>query len=138
MHGKEGLLKKMLEKGGKSQIQVSSAGTAAIEGFVPTANTVVVMHREGVDVSVYRTRRITPDKINKADLILAMENVHIEEVLNMVPDAQAKTHLLRKYAKVKDEPGGIEVPDPIGRPLEIYERILTMIRKSVEELVKGL
>jgi protein-tyrosine-phosphatase len=134
----EGLLKKMLEESGKKQIQVSSAGTAAIEGFVPTANSVVVMHKEGVDVSGYRTSRLTPDKINRADLILAMESIHIEEILNMVPDAQAKTHLLRKYAKVKDEPGGIEVPDPIGRPLEIYERVLTMIRKSIEELVKGL
>lgn len=134
----EGLLKKKLQEMERKEIEVFSAGTHAVGGFVPTDNTISVMKDEGVDVSGYKTSRLTPDKIQKADLILAMELFHIESILNMAPDAEAKTYLLRKYARVKNEPGGIEVMDPIGRPPEIYERVSTMIKRSIEELVKTL
>jgi len=134
----EGLLRKKLEEMGRKDIEVFSAGTCAVGGFVPTDNTIFVMKEEGVDVSGYKTSRLTPDKIQKADLILAMELIHLEEILNMAPDVAVKTHLLRKYARVKNEPGGVEVMDPIGRPLEIYERVSTMIKRSIEELAKAL
>ncbi|MFH1752575.1 MAG: low molecular weight protein arginine phosphatase [Candidatus Omnitrophota bacterium] len=134
----EGLLRKKLEELGRSDIEVSSAGTCAVGGFVPTAMTVSAMKEEGVDVSGYKTTRLTPDKIYNADLILAMETRHVDAILNLDPNADGKTYLLRRYARVKNEPGGVEVMDPIGRPLEIYERVLTMIKKSIEELVKLL
>ncbi len=134
----EGLLRKKLEEMGRKEVEVFSAGTRAIGGFVPTDNTISVMRKEGVDVSGYKTSRLTPDKIQKADLILAMEQIHVEDILNMAPSAEVKTYLLRKYARAKSELGGIEVMDPIGRPLEIYERVSAMIKRSIEELAKTL
>ncbi|MDB4349403.1 low molecular weight protein arginine phosphatase [Omnitrophica bacterium] len=134
----EGLLKKLLSEKRREDIQIFSAGISTIEGFPPTDKTIIVMKKEDVDVSSHKTSKLTPDVIRRADLILVMESIHKDEVLNLAPDAEDRTYLLREYTKIKDDPRSLAVPDPIGRPLEVYERILAIIKKSIEELVKKI
>lgn len=134
----EGFLKNKLEEKGRKDVTVSSAGTIAIDGFIPTDRTILVMKKEGIDVSVFRTSKLTAGLMRAADLILVMEHMHRSEVLNLLPDAASKTHLLRQYTDIKGKEEDFTVPDPIGRPLEVYERVLGMIKKSIEELVKEL
>jgi len=134
----EGLLRKMLKDKKKDDIQISSAGILAIDGFSPTDKTIEVMKKEGIDISGYETNKLTKKIIEEADLVLAMENIHKDEVLSLVPQAKEKTHLLRKYANKKNDPSYLDIQDPMGRPLEIYERILSTIKDSIKELVKEL
>ena len=91
----EGLLKKMLKDAGKGKISVSSAGISAIDGFAPTDKTVAVMAKEDIDMSGHRTSRLTPQMITDSDLILAMDNMHKDEILEMVPHAKDKVYLWR-------------------------------------------
>ena len=136
----EGLLKKMLDDKGKSGIEVSSAGVFAMEGFSPSDNTVTVMNNIGADVTGYKSARLTPALIQKADLILVMEYMHREEVLNLAPGAKDKVHLLGEYAK-KDKRkilSSSTIPDPMGKPLEVYERVLKMIEELLKVLVERL
>ena len=134
----EALLKKILNDRGKEDIKVSSAGISAIGGFTPTENTIKVLKQQGIDASGYKTAKLTPDVIKSADLILAMENLHKAKVLTYVPDAKAKTYLLREYVNNKRFPVSLAIPDPIGLPLEVYERILGMIKEAIEKLARGL
>ncbi len=134
----EGFLKKMLARAGKKDIEVCSAGTFAVDGFMPTEHTISVMKKEGIDVSTCRSSMLTPLMIQESDLILVMEPVHREEVLNYVPTANDKTLLLREFAGRKDRFSGTSVPDPIGRPLEVYETVAKVIKECVQELVKKL
>lgn len=134
----EGLLKKMLADKERQDISVYSTGVSTIDGFAPTDNTVKVMKEEGIDVSNYKTAKLTKDRIENADLILAMEKIHKEKVVELVPEAKKKTYLLKEYVHKKDKISGISVPDPIGKPLEVYETSLKMIKESLEEVVKRL
>lgn len=134
----EGLLKKMLEDRGRSDILVYSAGISAIGGFSPTDNTIKVMEKEGIDVSGHKTAKLTQQMIKDADLILGMENIHRDEVINLDPSAKEKTYILREYINKKEGSSGFGIPDPIGRPMEVYERVLGMIKESIEELMKRL
>lgn len=134
----EGLLKKMLADKGKNDIQVSSAGMLAIGGFTPTENTIKVMKKEGIDVSGYKAAKLTLETIKEADIILAMEKIHKDKVINFVPEAKEKTYLLREYIGKNTPHSNSGIPDPIGKPLEVYERVLDMIKESIKELVKKL
>ena len=134
----EGLLKKMLKDRGRSDIEVHSAGISAMDGFPPTDKTAAVMKKEGIDLSDFKTARLTLGMIQKADLMLVMDYMHREEILNFAPDAGDKIHLLKEYVGVNDGYGGVTVPDPIGRPLEVYERVLTTIKKALEKLMERL
>ncbi len=134
----EGLLKKELAARERESIVVASAGVATVSGFAPTEKTVAVMKKEGVDVSGYKSDRITPGMIREAGLILCMEFFHKDEILNLDPQVDEKTHILREYAGTQDGPFECGVPDPIGRPLEVYERVLEMVKDAVKEVVKKI
>ena len=120
-----------------SDIQVLSAGTNAMAGFGPTLETIEVMRRQGIDVSKHVAQPVTEHLIHHADLILCMEEIHRDDLLSRLPEAKGKVHLLRRFAK--DSPEGnpnINIPDPIGRPGEVYETCFLMIREAVERVVK--
>jgi len=134
----EGLLKKALSDKNRTDITVNSCGTIAISGYPPTANTVQVMKNKGIDVSKHETSPLNKEIINKSDLILVMESLHKKEVIELVPEAKNKVHLLREFVKTGNKEEYYSVPDPIGRPLEVYERILGMIREAVQKLVEKI
>ena len=136
----EGLLRKYLKDAGKGNIEIRSAGIRAIDGFLPTNETLDVMKREGIDMSYFASRGLTDDMIRKADLILTMEGLHKEEVIKRIPAASSKTFLLKEFGvtgKSEDitHPG---ISDPISRPIEYYEASLAEIKKEVERIMKLL
>jgi tRNA threonylcarbamoyl adenosine modification protein (Sua5/YciO/YrdC/YwlC family) len=137
----EGLLKTMLAEQGKKDLEVISAGIVGVNGFPPTTETIQVMQETGVDVSGYKTNHITATLINRADLILVMQETHRKEVLRRVPHSKGRVHLLREFTKeahTGTDEFGTEVPDPITRPIEAYRSILGIIKKNIETLVHML
>lgn len=136
----EGLLKKRLKELGKGGIEIYSAGMRALGGMPPTDETVEVMKEEGVDMSSFRSKNLNDAMIKKADLILVMEDNHKNEVIRRVPEAAAKTHLLKEFgrADVAEHSQGYDVPDPIGRPIKDYKYCLAMIKKEIERISKLL
>ena len=136
----EGLLKKYLSALGKNDIEVRSAGVGAMDGLSPTDGTIEVMKREGVDVSNYRSKKLTNDLIKDSDLILVMEYLHKDEVTRRVPEANSKTCLLKEFGLDEKaiRPEGFSIPDPIGRPIKDYEYSLDTIKKEIERIAKIL
>ena len=124
----KGLLKKALEH--RKDVAVDSAGTAAINGFAPTKETIEVMQRQLIDVSGERSKHISLAMIKRADLILVMQTRHKEYILDVMPEISDKVFLLREY---KDSSGrtNFEVADPIGQSLEVYERVAEEIKKEI-------
>lgn len=136
----EGLLKKYLKESGKAGIEVTSAGTRAIGGLPPTDETVEVMKSEGVDISRARSKNLTDDLIKKSDLILVMEDMHKSEIARRVPESASKTHLVKEYGldgKV-DHIEGVNIPDPIGRPMEFYKYTIKIIKNQMQRIAKLL
>ncbi len=136
----EGLLKKYLKDLRKGHIKIVSAGIGAADGFEPTSETIEVMKTEGIDVSGYKSKRLTDELIKDADLILVMEEIHVQEVIKKDLSAVSKTHLLKKYGRSGKEyhPEGFSVPDPIGRQLKDYEFCIGMLKEEIKRIAEIL
>ena len=136
----EGLMKAALKKLGKEEIRVSSAGVSALDGFNPTRETIEVMKCEGVDVSDFKSRAITDEIIRGSDLILVMAARHMSDIIMRVPEAAAKTHLLKQYGKCDNSyiRLGMDIADPMGKPVETYEKTLGEIKGEVERIAELL
>ncbi len=135
----EGLLKQALARAGIGAIRVTSAGVFAIEGMVSTRETQRVLQEVGIDCSNHRARVLTTQMIEEADLIFVMEQFHGEEVLRRVPSAKEKVHLLKLYGLGQGESvSQPNIPDPIGKPFEVYEVCFADIRDAVERVAASL
>jgi protein-tyrosine-phosphatase len=133
----QGILQQMLEQAGRASVQVESAGVFAIDGMSSTRETQRVLQAVGVDCANHRARTLTPQMVQEADLVLAMEQFQVEEILRRAPTAKEKVHLLKTYGAAPGELTGTpNIPDPIGKPLEVYEVCFTQIKEAVERVAK--
>ncbi len=135
----EGLMRLALEQAGISAVTVTSAGIYAIEGMAPTRETQTVLSQVGVNCAAHRARLVTPDLTQDADLIFVMEQFQGEEILRRFPSAKGKVHLLKLYGRAStDAVSNPNIPDPISKPLEVYEVCFAEIREAVERVAKSL
>ena len=111
----------------------------------------------GVDISSHRSRPLEPQELAAADLVVAMTSLHTQEIASVVPDARFKTMLLKEVPETLMAPVWPEAPpeekaealltgarprwrrkldvdDPIGRPMRIYERCFDDMQASVQRL----
>lgn len=133
----EGWMEHLLKEKGRSDVQVLSAGTSPLPGSPPTRETVEVMAEEGIDVSGHLSQALTREVVLHADAVFCMEDFHKEMVLMLVPQAASKVHLLKTFqSPVKQADPNI--PDPIGRPKEVYEVCRRTIREALERVMKWL
>lgn len=128
------LLKKMLKDKARNFV-IKSAGTSALEGMSASTEAQKVMLKEGIDISAHRTKRLTREMIEEADLILVMEEGHYNIILNLYPEAEKKTYLLKSFIENRPKDGNLEIPDPIGKPSEVYEEVLFIFKESLEGLI---
>ena len=131
----EGYLRRRLKELGK-EILVESTGTGTVSGFRPSPEAVESMREIGIDVSGYKSSALTKEAIDKADVILVMAPIHKETIVRMNPIAEDKIFYLREFAK-EDSLNKI-IPDPIGKPIEFYRKILDMIKQSLEGFLEWL
>ncbi|MBN2097225.1 MAG: low molecular weight protein arginine phosphatase [Candidatus Omnitrophica bacterium] len=133
-----GLLRRLLK--GKGDFDVITAGTSAVKGLPATQETIQVMNEQGIDVSSHLSQPVEEEIINRADLILVMESRQREYILTHLPQAAGKTHLLTEFARVENEDKLVDpdIPDPIGKSLEFYRKVLQIIQEGVVRTVKKL
>jgi len=136
----EGLLKKYLKELGKDDIEVLSAGVHAIDGAEPKRETIEVMAEEGIDVSRFRSKGITEELVKKADLILVMSGHHMDDIIDRMPDAQGKVHMLKQYGASSDGCAceDLDIEDPIGRPKAFYQKVLLAIKAEIKKIAEIL
>jgi protein-tyrosine-phosphatase len=133
----EGLLRDRIVRQGLEGIRVASAGTWGLEGEPAAKHAIKVCSERGIDISGHVARRLTEDMIEGSDLVLTMEMEHLQGVLDLMPDALAKTRMLSGYGT---EGRGIDLPirDPYGRPKNAYvvcfEELAVYIDALVDEL----
>lgn len=120
-------------------IDVASAGVFAIEGMPASKETLQLLQHEGLDYSGHMARRLSDQMIRDAELIFVMEQFHLDEILQRVPDAKGKTHLLKTYGlSGASKVATPNIPDPIGKPLEVYEVCFAEIRDAVKRVAHAL
>lgn len=126
----EALLRKMLTEdlGEKAAtIQVVSAGTGAIAGEIASPNAIEVMKDEGINLKDHRAKRVSPDMVNAADLVLTMTIDQKKAVLNMMPNAKNKVFTLAEFAE------GVKEIEELMNQAEKLRRRLEEKRRSYLE-----
>jgi len=104
----------LVGKAGKKGIAASSAGISAYPGMPASPESIRVMAERGLSIRDHRSRLLTPDLIEQADLILCMSRSHLRAVQTL--GAGDKGFLLSDYAA--GDKGEIE--DPFGRGVTAY------------------
>lgn len=104
------------------KFRLLSAGTKAPSGFRTSARAEEVANEIGVAMERRPARRLTKDMVENADLILCMENVHM--------DLLARWGVGEKAALL--DPSGAEIPDPRFRSLDFFRDVRNQIVRSLE------
>jgi N-acetyl-gamma-glutamyl-phosphate reductase len=79
-----------------------------MDGQAPTEETIAVTAKEGMDVRGFRSRRLTAEMIDDADLVLTMEARHKEYVVDMVKGASGEAVQNMNIMLGLDERTGLE------------------------------
>jgi len=125
----EGILHSRVPPTLAGELIATSAGTAFLDGLPAAPHAVDVMAEHWVDIASHVSRGLDADIAESADLILAMTQIHIEEILAVAPDARDKTYLLSEFADGRSR----DVPDPIGGPREEYERVYDILSDMIDQ-----
>ena len=133
----EGILRDRIVKQGLEGIRVASAGTWGLEGEPAAKHAIKVCSDRGIDLSGHVARRLTAELIDGSDLVLTMEMEHLQGVLDLVPDALAKTRMLSRYGAQESR---IDPPirDPYGRPKQAYVTCFEELAGYVDALLAEL
>jgi len=122
-------------------ISVDSAGTFACEGAPASEEAIEVMREKELDLEKHRARQFTKELAERADIILAMEAKHIEEMEAMAPEEEHKMHTLLGFAQgVDGYPGeaGFDITDPYKEDIEVYREARDQIAAAVEKMLQRI
>ena len=122
-------------------IEFGSAGTFACEGTPASPPAIEVMEEIGLDISRHKARQFTKELAQWADIILAMEAKHIEEMEAMAPDEEGKMHTLLGFTNgIDGYPGeeGYDITDPYRDPIEDYRVTRDQIKEAVDKALDKL
>jgi protein-tyrosine phosphatase len=107
---------------------VLSAGVAAIDGMPAATNAVEVVGAMGASLKRHASRKLTPELVSHADVIVTMTQDHLEVLVSHIPEAAARTRLLH--------PEGSDVHDPVGLDRETYRRTALEIEQHLQALIE--
>ncbi|MGE5494092.1 MAG: low molecular weight protein arginine phosphatase [Burkholderiales bacterium] len=119
-----------------NDITFDSAGTFACEGEPATEEAIEVMRELGLDLEKHKAQQFTKELAEWADIILAMEARHIEEMEAMAPDEEHKMHTLLGYAQgVDGYPGesGYDIMDPYKEGIDVYRKARDQISEAIDK-----
>ena len=144
-------------------IQVSSAGSHALEGNPAARRSLLAASARGASLERHAARELTRQRVKAADLVLCMAAEHRPFVLSYDRSAADRTYLLATFARVAGrwdwlatsppelvalaaeharEQDGDDVDDPLGHPAEVYatcaERLDGLVTPVIAALVKAM
>ncbi len=130
----EAIAKRVLPARYDAPVTVSSAGTSAVEGSPASRFSIDVARAHSLDLSAHRSRPLDRALVNAADLIVTMGVRHRESVGAIDPNALEYTFLLTNFSERHHG----DILDPIGGPIDVYERTFELIRECVESMAGQL
>ena len=123
-------------------IEADSAGTMAIEGAPMTEPAIQALELMDIKPKRHKAKGVSQELVDEADLILAMETHHLDELNAIFPEAEDKTHTLKGYVVRADgfpgDGGEFNITDPFKQPLEDYIECANEIKQALAGLVKRI
>lgn len=114
------------------QVHVESAGTRALHGNAVDATVSRLLAARGTDAMLsHRSKPIMPIMLGRYDLILCMEDEHVEQVLHLYPSGRGKVRLLGHWSAT-------QVADPVGQAEPAYTTALDQIETNALQWAQKL
>lgn len=129
----EALARKIADRRGIKELNVSSAGTNAWDNVPATDEALLVGMEREIDLTGHRARKLTPAIVSEADLIFVMTPGHLEQVKQL--GGRGKVHVIDEYASGIADQG---ITDPYGGDLEAYRRTADVLEQELEKLFDRL
>lgn len=126
----EGLFNYECKKRGIAAV-AESAGLFADESAV-SRNSAAVMREIGIDISNHRSRQLTPEMIDKADLVLVMTASHKMTILSafLSKEIDDKVFTFSDYLGTPSE-----VPDPFGGDETVYRTCRDKLAELIDKVL---
>ncbi len=103
---------------------VESAGVAALVDHKANSQAASTAENHGLSLDNHKARQLTNVLCYEYDLILVMENDHLEAVYNIAPEARGKVMLLGRWLD------NLGIEDPYKRSDDMYEHVYQLIDKA--------
>jgi len=136
-----------------------------LDGEAPPAATQRAAARHDLDIAEHRSRVITAEMIESADLVAVMTNQHARQTIELVPSARQRVFTLKELPRIAPavDPrsagealadwlerldaergamphvgvrGDNDVDDPYGRPDRVHRRVAAEVVDLVDQLVE--
>ncbi|CAB4695469.1 MAG: low molecular weight phosphatase family protein [Actinobacteria bacterium] len=145
-------------------VRVDSAGVRPVVGHAMEENAAAELVRLGGDPTGFAARRVEPDLVLEATLVLAMTREIRADVLREQPRAMRRTFTLPEFAEIcrgLAREGVVassvaelvataarrralaaeidqDIPDPIGRPAAVHREVADRIAADIDAVVAAL
>lgn len=101
--------------------EVTSAGLSGLDGHPVDPDALTLLTEHGIDGTPHVARKLTVKMLHEADLVLGMEQWHVDAMARQAPEARGKLYLLDHWTGKRD------VPDPYRQGREAFEHVYTRI-----------
>jgi protein-tyrosine phosphatase len=120
------------EKTAGRDLQVGSAGTAAMVGWPADPPACEVALEHGLDLAGHRARQLTLPLLTASDLILTLDQSHSDWINKRHPQFRGRVHKLLKWHK------NLDVEDPYGGSPAVFAKAYRDIERGVLDWLKKL
>ena len=118
---------------GSAALRIASAGFHPQEGRCADPTMVAVAAQRGVDLTPWRSRRVTRAMLDDADLVLVMELRHKAQVAQLSPAAAQRCYLWG--AALADSDAQPEIADPYGQAPAEYQRCFERLTTAADRIL---
>ncbi|HHG8608467.1 protein tyrosine phosphatase [Providencia rettgeri] len=105
--------------------KVHSAGIIAKDDRPAYDSAIHIAQQHDLCLDNHQSRRLTSELCKEADLILVMENDHIDRIHQQFPETRGKVMLFGQWLNKT------EIPDPHKRSDEMFEHVYQLMEKAV-------
>jgi len=102
-----------------------SAGLAALDGVPASHNAILAADELGADIAAHRSRQVSRDMAESADVVYCMTGAHLRGMAERYPEYKDKFVMLAQS----------DIADPYGGDEEIYLRCAGEIYVAVEDIL---
>lgn len=129
----KGYLEKLMRERGIKHVEVITAGVMTRNGLLPTAESVQMLQEEGEDIRTHRSKPMTWEMLENADLILGMGAFQVQKATRTNANAKGKTYLLKEYVGLTGK--NVQISDPMGGTMEVYKKIFGELKAAINLLI---
>ena len=113
-----------------SDVDVSSSGISTFSGQSATYGAIEVCRKHGLDLTGHRSTYVRDSNIEEMDLVLTATDYHSQFLRSSYPDLNIQT--IKECAEYDD----VDIADPYGCSLNVYENCFLEIKEALEKIVE--